>query len=369
MTVRDPLLARGIAAVKAGDKHTARELLTRAAQQNPDSEEAWLWLSAVLDTPQGRLFCLRQVLTLNPANRAAQRGLTALEKAQPAPAVIVQPPTPPLPPPKPHEGLARPDELARRTRFWQVVVACLAVIALGLVGVLAYASLAGSGAAEEEALAAVAPRPTLGPAGTLRPTFTSTPTPTPTSTDTPTPTFTPTCTCTPTPTDTPTPTALPTSRPARQSRPTATLTPQPRPTLPLRLWDGRLNGLGVRLEPAPVTPGQPFWRLVEARWTNEEESGGKHSIYVEVIDEFGRRTISQPVVVRWAGGSQTLPVEDRPPPDWGVNFPMYNTLGSYSVSVGGSPSDRIVGMGLGTAEAPAFTVHTCFYLVFRWVHW
>jgi hypothetical protein len=46
---------------------------------------------------------------------------------------------------------------------------------------------------------------------------------------------------------------------------------------------------------------------------------------------------------------------------------MYNTLGSYSVSIGGSPSDRIVGMGLGTADAPAFTIHTCFYLVFRWI--
>jgi hypothetical protein len=44
---------------------------------------------------------------------------------------------------------------------------------------------------------------------------------------------------------------------------------------------------------------------------------------------------------------------------------MYNTLGSYAVSVGGAPSDRIVGLGLGTAEAPNFTIHTSFYLTFR----
>jgi hypothetical protein len=31
------------------------------------------------------------------------------------------------------------------------------------------------------------------------------------------------------------------------------------------------------------------------------------------------------------------------------------------------PSDRIVGMGLGTAETPHFTVHTSFYLIFRLV--
>jgi len=47
---------------------------------------------------------------------------------------------------------------------------------------------------------------------------------------------------------------------------------------------------------------------------------------------------------------------------------MYNTLGSYSVNVGGAPSDRVAGMGLGTMEAPQFKIHTCFYLTFRWVY-
>jgi hypothetical protein len=104
---------------------------------------------------------------------------------------------------------------------------------------------------------------------------------------------------------------------------------------------------------------------VEARWTNEPESAGKHSIYVEVLDIQGNRAVGQPVIVQWAGGNIILPVEDLPPPDWGVNFPMYNTLGSYAVNVGGTPSDRVVGLGLGTIEAPNFTVHTCFYLTFR----
>jgi len=84
-----------------------------------------------------------------------------------------------------------------------------------------------------------------------------------------------------------------------------------------------------------------------------------------VLDANGNRVIGQPVIVQWASGNVILPVENRPPPDWGVNFPMYSTLGSYSVSVGGAPSDRLVGLGLGTIEAPQFTVHTCFYLTFR----
>jgi hypothetical protein len=126
--------------------------------------------------------------------------------------------------------------------------------------------------------------------------------------------------------------------------------------------------LGVRIEPAFVGPGQPYWRLIEARWADEKESAGKHSIYVRVLDAQGRRAIGQPVIVQWTDGNVVLPAEDLPPPDWAVNFPMYNTLGSYAVSVGGAPTDRIVGLGLGTAQAPKFTIHTSFYFTFRLVY-
>jgi hypothetical protein len=135
------------------------------------------------------------------------------------------------------------------------------------------------------------------------------------------------------------------------------------------VWDPRLNSLGVRIELAPVAPGQSHWRLVEARWSDEHHSAGKHSIFVEALGLHGNRVVGQPVVVHWTGNSLILPIENRPPPDWGANFPMYNTLGSYAVSIGGAPSDRIVGLGLGTTENPNFKVHTCFFLVFRWVQW
>jgi hypothetical protein len=407
MTADGSLLAQGITAAKAGDKSMARQLLTRAVRRNPDSETAWLWLSAVLDTPQGRAFCLRKVVALNPANQMAQRGLAALavlEKAATGPVVVAQPP--PLPSPRswprtwlvatgallyqqrlrlrswfvavaartrqqrfrPRNWLAAAASLGHKQLFWPIVVTCLAIVALSLVATLAYATLRGSSAADDSALAAVAPSPTPGPRGTLRPTFTATPTHTPTATATPTPTPTWTATATPTATDTPTPT--PTRR--RAARPaateTATATPKPRPTLPPCSLDPRLSGLGVRVEPASVASGQPFWRLVEARWADEHEAGGKHSIFVEVLDVNGKRAVGQPVVFQWAGGAVVLLVEDRPVPDWGVNFPMYNTLGSYAVNVGGAPSDRIVGLGLGTAEAPHVKIHTSFYLIFRWAY-
>jgi hypothetical protein len=386
MTTHDSLLAQGIAAAKAGDKATARRLLTRAARRDAGSEATWLWLSSVLDTPQARAFCLRRVLDINPDNEAAHRGLTLLVRPQPAPVPITEP-APVIAVQQPPVAAARPaptpqprrlGHLLRQQRFWQIVVACLAVVALGLGAALAYPFFREPATADEEALAVVAPSTTPAPFGTLRPTFTATPTWTPIPTLTPmpmpshtpiltlvpshTPTFTPTSTETLTPTATTTPLS-----PRRAAAATATRKPTPRPTLAPRRWDPRLEALGVRIEPAAVAPGQSHWRLVEARWTNERESGGKHSIYVEAVGAHGNRLLGQPVTVEWSGHSLVLPVEDRPAPDWAVNFPMYSTLGSYSVRVGGAPSDRIVGLGLGTAETPFYTVHTCFYLTFRLV--
>lgn len=134
---------------------------------------------------------------------------------------------------------------------------------------------------------------------------------------------------------------------------------------PARDLDPRLGALNVGVQPAGVQPGQSYWRLIAARWADESEAGGGHSIFVNVLDENGNRLVGQPVEVRWGSGSVALPTEDKPLPDWAMNFPMYNTLGSYAVSVAGLPSDAVVGMGLGSIEAPNFKIHTCFFLTFQ----
>ena len=381
MTADDSLLAQGILAARAGEKSKARQLLTQVIQEEPRSEAAWLWLSSVLDTPQGRAHCLRQVLALNPRNQTAQKGLAALEAAPPAPAIVaLVPPAARTRDPAP--VAAAPAELVPawrglawrsivgRPQFWQAILICLAAVAAVLVGFLLYAVLAGGSPPEEEPVAMVMPSPTPWPRGTLRPTYTATPTKTPAPTPTYVPTFTPIPTHTPTPTATPTPTETVTPTPTpRVRRRSPTATPQPTATAgpppPVRTLDGRLTLLGVQVAPASVTQGQSYWRLVKARWEDGEQSGGKHSIYVEVLDADGNRALGQRVVVEWMGGSATLVVKDVPPPELSVNFPMYNTLGSYSVRVLGLPSDLVSGMGMGTIEAPDFTVHTCFYLTFQ----
>ncbi len=363
------MLAQGIAAARAGEKSLARQLLTQAVQLDPGAEMAWLWLSAVLNTPQARTFCMQKVLDLNPSHPIARQALVALKRAAPAPVLVAMPSSevhPSRPPPKGQAG-AR-VALIRQPAFWKRVVMGLGLVAFGLIAVFVYAMFYASRADETSSLAAIAPERAIAPRGTLRPTFTSTspPTDTPRPTSTPRPTW--TLTPAPTPTDTPVPTASPTrhaiQRVAAMTR-APTSTSRPRPTLPACAVDPRLGPLGVRIEPAVVLPGQPYWRLVEARWADERESAGKHSIFIEVLDLQGRRAVGQVVEVQWAGGSVALPIQDRPPPDWGADFAMYNTLGSYAVRVGGAPSDRVVGLGLGTVEAPHFTVHTSFYLIFR----
>ncbi len=172
---------------------------------------------------------------------------------------------------------------------------------------------------------------------------------------------------TPTPTETPVPTVVSRARvqsAAADTRPQPTPTPAERPQ-PARTLDPRLPSLNVSVEPVGVAVGQSYWRLIEARWANEAEAGGDHTIYINVLDEGGARVVGQPIEIRWQSGSLTVPTESKPPHEYPANFPMYNCLGSYAVSVAGLPSDTIHGLGLGTAEQPSFTVHTNFFLTFQ----
>lgn len=58
-------------AIQHGDKPTARSLLHRVTAQNPGSEVAWLWLSAIAETPEQEKAYLERVLAINPNNSLA----------------------------------------------------------------------------------------------------------------------------------------------------------------------------------------------------------------------------------------------------------------------------------------------------------
>jgi hypothetical protein len=48
----------------------------------------------------------------------------------------------------------------------------------------------------------------------------------------------------------------------------------------------------------------------------------------------------------WSDGSARMVTEDKPPPEYAANVPMYNHLGQYRVYVEGGASDVIEGLGL-----------------------
>jgi hypothetical protein len=191
-------------------------------------------------------------------------------------------------------------------------------------------------------------------------------TPGPTATAIPTSTPLPTATFTPVPTSTPPPTAASFVQQFIPQEAAATPVPEvAAAAVPARAWDPRLDRLGAKVEDAPVSPGQQYWRLIDARWTDEKESGGKHHIYVEVLDENGNRIVGHPVTVWWGDGSYTGGVEDKAPPEYGFNYMMYATGNAYNVKVEGMPSDIFYGAGMGDLERPRWGIHTCFYLVFQ----
>jgi len=102
----DNTLQQGITAAKNGNKSQAFELLTHAAQNASTAEQAWLWLSSVVDADSERLFCLNYALRLNPNNVPAQRGAAALRQkgvlpASPTCPASAQPSSGTATPPKP----------------------------------------------------------------------------------------------------------------------------------------------------------------------------------------------------------------------------------------------------------------------------
>jgi hypothetical protein len=71
-------LELAISAIKAGRKEEGRQLLNLLIQQNPNNEMAWLWMSSVVNTDEQRARCLYHVLSIDPKNALAQRGLQVL---------------------------------------------------------------------------------------------------------------------------------------------------------------------------------------------------------------------------------------------------------------------------------------------------
>jgi hypothetical protein len=74
------LLEQGISAALTGRREEARALLSQVVEADHRNEQAWLWLSGLVEAPEDMRTCLENVLHLNPNNVKAQQGLAWVEQ-------------------------------------------------------------------------------------------------------------------------------------------------------------------------------------------------------------------------------------------------------------------------------------------------
>lgn len=77
----DALIREGVSAFKAGRKDEAHAVFIKATELDPYREEAWLWLSATVESVEDQRTCLENVLSINPGNERAKQGLALLAPA------------------------------------------------------------------------------------------------------------------------------------------------------------------------------------------------------------------------------------------------------------------------------------------------
>jgi hypothetical protein len=103
----EAMVREGVNAFKAGRKDEARALLLKATELDQYNEQAWLWLSGLMDSPEDQRTCLENVLAINPENERARQGLsfltgqTSTGSISPFSAAAPSPSAPPpsMPPP------------------------------------------------------------------------------------------------------------------------------------------------------------------------------------------------------------------------------------------------------------------------------
>lgn len=90
----DAMVREAKRAIRSGNKSEAQALLLKATELDQSNEQAWMWLSAVVETVEDQMICLENVLQINPANADAKRGLELLRKKAPPPSVEKPPSKP-----------------------------------------------------------------------------------------------------------------------------------------------------------------------------------------------------------------------------------------------------------------------------------
>ena len=97
-------LSKARRSVLLDQKSQARALLKKIVREFPGSEEAWLLVAQVSDTPEQVLYCLQQALKINPNSVEARERLSVLQQTPPFTPAPEQPEPVPQPAPDPQPG-------------------------------------------------------------------------------------------------------------------------------------------------------------------------------------------------------------------------------------------------------------------------
>ena len=82
-TPEEVMFDEALSAIRTGERTRARDLLTRLLKVGHENASYWVWMSAVVDTPKERLFCLKEAVRIDPQNASAIRGLVVMGARQP----------------------------------------------------------------------------------------------------------------------------------------------------------------------------------------------------------------------------------------------------------------------------------------------
>ncbi len=76
----EQLMQLGIQTARQGNKENARVIFQQILDADKQNERAWLWMSAVAETPADRVRYLNTVLRINPNNSSALKELSQMRR-------------------------------------------------------------------------------------------------------------------------------------------------------------------------------------------------------------------------------------------------------------------------------------------------
>ncbi len=134
-----------------------------------------------------------------------------------------------------------------------------------------------------------------------------------------------------------------------------------------REWDSRLDLRAATLISATVMPGKCYWRLIKAVWYDEEQSQGRHHIFVDTRDGQDQRQIGVRIEIGFTDGPDYIVTEAKPGEQYAKDYAMFAHAPAYSARPDGdAPADKVDGMGLGSIDQPNLGIHTSYGLIWRW---